>query len=99
MSSRGCAASAIPWLRGGGRGHDDRQRPRRRQRRPRPGAPWRWASRHWPWRFCWWDPRRLPVGIFVAGFVMALVNSFIMPSIQSWLVAGRGLRPADGRVP
>ena len=31
-----------------------------------------------------------PVGIFVAGFVMALVNSFIMPSIQSWLITAAG---------
>ena len=31
-----------------------------------------------------------PVGIFVAGFVMALVNSFFMPSIQSWLITAAG---------
>lgn len=32
-----------------------------------------------------------PVGIFVAGFLMSLVNSYIMPSIQSWLItAARG---------
>lgn len=31
-----------------------------------------------------------PVGIFVAGFVMSLVNSFIMPSIQSWLITAAG---------
>ncbi|WP_098053829.1 MFS transporter [Kocuria marina] len=31
-----------------------------------------------------------PVGIFVAGFLMALANSFIMPSIQSWLITAAG---------
>ncbi|RLZ03201.1 MFS transporter [Kocuria tytonicola] len=34
-----------------------------------------------------------PVGIFVAGFVMSLVNSYIMPSIQSWLITAAG--PAE----
>ena len=32
-------------------------------------------------------------GIFVAGFVMSLVNSYIMPSIQSWLITAAG--PAE----
>ncbi|MDO4919130.1 MFS transporter [Kocuria sp.] len=34
-----------------------------------------------------------PVGIFVAGFLMSLVNSYIMPSIQSWLITAAG--PAE----
>lgn len=31
-----------------------------------------------------------PVGIFVAGLAMGLANSFVMPSIQSWLIDAAG---------
>ena len=31
-----------------------------------------------------------PVGIFVAGLALGLVNSFVMPSIQSWLIDAAG---------